>query len=284
MDTFALLILILIFLAPGFLGLTVFYNRPVSLSKSSNIESPFSFISHALIVTIFAHIISSILFTDLSAIDFSLAFFELRKAYQGFSLVVTYSFGLDEISEGAAFCVQEGWRILFENDKTIYRYNLFVIGITTLGGYLSRKFVVYKGYDLIYPFLRYPNPYYYIFTGQNAYLKENRFNGFDDGEPLSANSFLEIRCYLNSGKIFQGMLAHVSYTQNGYENVVIFSPVELKITKNEKEDIKTIDSMKGQYMVIQDSNISTFTLNRVSIARKENDVDEKEKETNLDDQ
>lgn len=277
MDTFALLILILLFLSPGFLFLKVYHSRKISVSHSGSIESPFTFISQALFATIVIHILFSTLLSDLSILTripyvtnvFSYAItFELKGAYNALTDVIIYSFGLDEISEQSQCYLQSAWRRLFLHDRELYMYNFWVIILSVLLAILIRKKVMEYNYDLKYPFLRYPNPYYYFFTGKNPQLKEN---GFGERYLLFNNSpydFLEVTVRLNDNKstIIKGILGHYTLNKKGYDNIVIYHPVWIQVYGvngngiNDNDQWRAIPVEHSDYMLIEGSEILTISI------------------------
>lgn len=251
MDLLYLIIITLVLLAPGVIFLRIYYTREVTTSRTGTFDPSYIFISKAFIVTAFIHLISVLLFTDLSIIPFGLHFnwFNLRDLYDAMTKIISYSYGMEEVNSNYVEKHQEAWNSFFKHDKQIFYYNSFVSLITWFLALLARKIVIKTKFDLNHPLLRYPNPYFYLLTGQTPFLKDNNLpNGLEFDK---AFDFIEVTCTMKNDKEYSGFLGHFVLSMKGWENLTIYIPVELLEGKLEELDSDYLLLLRENVLSIQ---------------------------------
>ncbi len=257
-----MLLLILSFIAPGFMFFKVYHSRKVSSIRTGYIESPLNFVSQSLFVTVFIHLITSLLLTDLSFTPQSMHVFQFCPAYDAMSRIIIYSFGLDEVGQDTAEKLQMAWRQLFENDKTILYYNIIVVLLAMWGARSLRKIVIANDLDLKYVFLRYPNPNYYLLNGLNPFLVENIAGSKSATKNDRGFDYLQAICTMKeSGRVIKGILGHYTLTKNSIDNIVIYNPVEVIRTRKGKKEVVALEDQ--EYMMIKFDNVEAISISHI---------------------
>jgi hypothetical protein len=148
-------------------------------------------------------------------------------------------------------------------------YNLYVWGSAILAGHIARRIVQVLGWDKIFEFLRYPNSYHYLLSGEIKDIEFiNRTKGLKKFVLMAIRpsrkielKIVDVLVKVNSSLIlYRGILKHYTLaSDNKLDKLYLSSTYKSKYRENCSEE-HTFKRIPGAYFVIDGNDIVNINI------------------------